>query len=114
MFSAVAMSVSGRLALKSFTASSALSRADGRRPILAKLKGARDRKKRETGKCEGRKSVAETSPATVALAKKLFRYHPKGQKRSLRDIAAEFETAGHITSAGTRYGSAAVRRMIAG
>jgi DNA invertase Pin-like site-specific DNA recombinase len=79
--------------------------------IVAKLKGARDRKKRETGKCEGRKSVAETSPETVALAKKLMRYHPKGQKRSLRDIAAELEAAGHLTGAGTRYGSAAVRRM---
>jgi hypothetical protein len=33
MFSAIAMWVTERPALKSFTASSALSRADGRRPI---------------------------------------------------------------------------------
>jgi hypothetical protein len=40
----------------------------------AKLRAARERKKRETGKCGGRRSVAEANPATVALAKKLARY----------------------------------------
>ena len=50
----------------------------------------------------------------VALTKKLARYPVNGRKRSLRDIAAELEAAGHVTSAGTRYGAAAVARMIAG
>ena len=71
--------------------------------LVAKLRAARERKKRETGKCGGRRSVAEANPATVAL----------GRRRSLRDVAAELETAGHLTSKGSRYGGAAVARMIA-
>ena len=57
-------------------------------------------------------SVAESSPRTVALAKKLARYPFHGQKRSLRDVAAELEAAGYVTSTGTCYGAAAVARMI--
>ena len=81
--------------------------------LAAKLKAALERKKAETGKCGGRRSVAETNPATVALAKKLARYPVNRRKRSLREIAAELETAGHLTSKGTAYGAAAVARMIA-
>jgi DNA invertase Pin-like site-specific DNA recombinase len=39
--------------------------------LVAKLKHARDRKREETGKCEGRKSYAESRPEVVALAKQL-------------------------------------------
>jgi hypothetical protein len=35
-----------------------------------------------------------------------------GRKRSLREVAVELEAAGHVTSTGTRYGAAAVARMI--
>jgi DNA invertase Pin-like site-specific DNA recombinase len=80
--------------------------------LVAKLKAARERKKAATGKCGGRYSVAASSPQTVALAKKLARYSLHGRKRSLRDVAAELEAAGHVTSTGTRYGAAAVARMI--
>jgi hypothetical protein len=38
----------------------------------------------------------------VALAKKLARYTLNGRKRSLREVAAELETAGH-TAKGKRY-----------
>jgi hypothetical protein len=38
---------------------------------VAKLRGARERKRREAGKCEGRKSHAERNPELVALAKRL-------------------------------------------
>jgi DNA invertase Pin-like site-specific DNA recombinase len=81
--------------------------------LVAKLRAARERKKRETGKCGGRMSVAEASPETVALAKKLARYPVNGRKRSLREIAAELEAAGHVTRKRTLYGAAAVARMIA-
>ena len=80
--------------------------------LVAKLKGARDRKKAVTGKCGGRKSYAERDPDMVALAKKLARYPVNGRKRSLRDVAAELEAAGH-TSKGKRYAATAVARMIA-
>ena len=80
--------------------------------LVAKLKAARERRKDTTGKCGGRPSLAESSPQTVALARKLRRYPLNGRKRSLREVAVELEAAGHVTSAGTRYGAAAVARMI--
>ena len=44
---------------------------------VAKLRGARERKRRDEGKCEGRKSHAEQNPELVALAKRLRRQKPK-------------------------------------
>jgi DNA invertase Pin-like site-specific DNA recombinase len=81
--------------------------------LVAKLKGARDRKKAFTGKCGGRKSYAERSPEMVALAKKLARYSVDGRKRSLRRIAEDLEAKGHVTGDGKRYAATAVARMIA-
>jgi hypothetical protein len=81
--------------------------------LVAKLRAARERKKAATGKCGGRKSYVERDAAMVALAKRLHRYPVNGRKRTLRDIAAELETAGHVSIAGTRYGAAAVARMVA-
>jgi DNA invertase Pin-like site-specific DNA recombinase len=81
--------------------------------LVAKLKGARDRKKAITGKCGGRKSYEERSPEMVALAKKLARYPVNGRKRSLRDVAAELEAQGYVTVDGKRYAATAVARMVA-
>ena len=80
--------------------------------LVAKLKGARDRKKAETGKCGGRKSYAERDAAMVAMAKKLARYPVKGRKRSLREIAAELEAGGHKTMNGKQFAATAIARMI--
>jgi DNA invertase Pin-like site-specific DNA recombinase len=52
--------------------------------LVAKLKGARDRKRRAGVKVEGRKSIAEQRPETIELARRLARTRPKGGKRSLR------------------------------
>src|SRR5271170_6080987 len=76
--------------------------------LVAKLRGARERKKAITGKCGGRKSYAERNPETVALAKKLSRYTINKRKRSLREIAAELEAAGHVAAGGKQYGAAAI------
>lgn len=81
--------------------------------LVAKLKGARDRKRAITGKCGGRKSYEERSPEMVALAKKLARYPVNGRKRSLREVAAELEAQGYVTVDGKRYAATAVARMIA-
>jgi DNA invertase Pin-like site-specific DNA recombinase len=81
--------------------------------LVAKLRGARQRKKAAAGKCEGRKSYIEAHPEAVALAKRLHRYPVDRRRRSLRDIAAELETAGHVTSAGRRYAATAIAKMIA-
>jgi hypothetical protein len=53
---------------------------------VAKLRGARERKRRMVGKCEGRKSMAELRPEVVELARKLKRRRPNP---SLRAISAE-------------------------
>ncbi|MGY3123601.1 DNA invertase Pin-like site-specific DNA recombinase [Bradyrhizobium sp. S3.14.4] len=81
--------------------------------LVAKLKGARDRKRRSGVKVEGRKSIAEQRPDTIELARKLARARPKGGKRSLREIAASLAEAGHTTKAGTPYAPTAVKLMLA-
>jgi DNA invertase Pin-like site-specific DNA recombinase len=81
--------------------------------LVARLKGARLRKKAATGKCGGRKSYQERDPEMVTLAKKLARYPVNGRRRSLRDVAAELESAGHVSATGERFAATAVARMIA-
>lgn len=83
--------------------------------LVAKLKGARDRKRRTGVKVEGRKSIAETDkgPELIALARSLARSRPKGGKRSLREISAELAAAGHTTKSGTPYAATAVKLMLA-
>lgn len=82
--------------------------------LVEKLRGARERKRRETGrKVGGRKNYAEMSPETVALAKKLRRYPVNGRLRSLQQVANELAEAGHLSSAGTPYTPTAVSRMLA-
>jgi DNA invertase Pin-like site-specific DNA recombinase len=75
---------------------------------VAKLKGARDRKRRESGKCEGRKSYAEKMPATVARAKAL---HAEGL--SYRRISAQLAAEGHLTGGGKPHAASAVQTMLA-
>jgi DNA invertase Pin-like site-specific DNA recombinase len=81
--------------------------------LVAKLRGARERKKALTGKCGGRQSYAERSPHAVALAKKLARYPTNGRRRSLREVASELEAQGHVSRAGKRYTATAIARMVA-
>lgn len=76
--------------------------------LVAKLKHARDRKRKATGgKVEGRKSMVEARPATVQMACELSFRHV-----SLRKIAAALATAGHLTAKGRPYSHTAVEAMI--
>lgn len=80
---------------------------------VAKLRGARERKRATGVKVEGRKSYIETAPEMVKEAKRLRRKSPKtGEQRSLREISAELASMGFVTSAGKPYGAEAIRRMI--
>jgi len=45
--------------------------------------------------------------------RQLRRKRPKGGQRSLREIAAELESAGHLNERGARYSAASVQHMIA-
>ncbi len=83
--------------------------------LVAKLKGARDRKRHATGKCGGRRSHAEARPDTVALARRLRRQNPVSHERmSLGRIAAELERLGHRNANGRRYAAQSIRSMVAG
>lgn len=83
--------------------------------LVKKLKAARDRKRATGAKVEGRKCLAETNPAAVALAKRLRRANPKtGRRMSLRKIARELQTAGHLNVNGRPFNPASIKAMIEG
>ncbi len=84
--------------------------------LVEKLRGARERKRRETGrKVGGRKNYAEIEggPQLIALVKKLHRYPVNGRRRSLREVSAALAEAGYLSSAGKPYTASAVSRLIA-
>jgi DNA invertase Pin-like site-specific DNA recombinase len=81
--------------------------------LVAKLKGARDRKRRAGVKVEGRKTLGETRPEVIELAHKLYRTLPKGGRRSLRTISAKLAAAGHTTATGKPFAATAVKLMLA-
>lgn len=78
--------------------------------LVAKLRHARDKKRAETGRCEGRTPV----PAEVVKeAKRLARVNPKtGERRSLRQIADELAKLGHTGPSGKPYYPTSVKLMI--
>jgi DNA invertase Pin-like site-specific DNA recombinase len=75
---------------------------------VAKLRGARDKKRATYGKCEGRKTYQEKNPEVVALAKELN----SSQRLSLRKISTELASRGHVTSKGKPYVASAVQSML--
>jgi DNA invertase Pin-like site-specific DNA recombinase len=82
--------------------------------LVAKLKAARDRKRKATGKCGGRKSHLEKRPEVVALAKSLRRKKPKGGQMSLRTISAELAAQGHLNEHGKPFNPNSIASMLEG
>jgi DNA invertase Pin-like site-specific DNA recombinase len=81
--------------------------------VVAKLKGARERKRVITGKkVEGRKSHAELRPELVALVRQLRRKRPKGGQRSLREISAELAARGIMNERGKPFSAASINSML--
>lgn len=82
---------------------------------VAKLKGARDRVRRQRGKCEGRKSYEEREGGEelVTLARELQR-NPNGRPHSLRKVAARLAERGFVTPSGRHYSASAVASMLSG
>jgi DNA invertase Pin-like site-specific DNA recombinase len=77
---------------------------------VAKLRGARERKRRKTGdKVEGRKSYAESNPDLVKLARELADRRPR---LFLRKISAELAVAGFTTPNSKGYSASAVQSML--
>ena len=77
--------------------------------LVAKLKAARDRKRKATGKCGGRKSHQEKRPAAVALAKALAR---QNGRLSLRAIAVELEAQGYVNEHGKPFNPKSIASML--
>ena len=66
--------------------------------LVNKLRKARERVRRERGRCEGRKPVADE---IVQEAKRLRRKNPRtGVQRSYREIAAELAALGYVGASG--------------
>jgi DNA invertase Pin-like site-specific DNA recombinase len=80
--------------------------------LVAKLAAARARKKAETGRCGGRRSLADTHPQAAHLAKQLRRKKPKGGVMSLRAIAAELAAQGYLNERGAPFNPRAVLEMV--
>jgi DNA invertase Pin-like site-specific DNA recombinase len=81
--------------------------------VVSKLKAARDRKRAETGKCEGRKSYLELNPALIREAKRLRRKNPvTGKRRSYRKISRELEAMGFVNGKGNPFAAAQIKRMV--
>jgi DNA invertase Pin-like site-specific DNA recombinase len=79
--------------------------------LVAKLRTARERGRAEGRKVEGRKSLAESRPEVVAMAREIGGRRPR---LSLRDIACELAAAGFTTPSGVSYSASAVSSMLAG
>ncbi|OKO70561.1 serine recombinase [Bradyrhizobium sp. NAS80.1] len=86
---------------------------------VAKLRGARERKRRKTGaRVEGRKTLAESHPEAVAMARQLREQSPR---MSLREISAALASEGIVTKpgkgkkrpGGVPYTASAVASMLA-
>ena len=72
--------------------------------LVAKLKAARVRKRKETGRCEGRKPISETNPELIAEARRLRRKNrASGKQRSYQRVADELFAMGFCTGAGKPY-----------
>lgn len=79
--------------------------------LVAKLAGARKRRRMEIGKCEGRKPLSETAPDAVAMARRLASVRKR--RPSLRAIAAELAAAGFTNERGRVYNPKSISAMLA-
>lgn len=69
-------------------------------------------KRVKTGRCEGRKPLAETKPEIVAMAKRLRRKGPERGQRSLRAIAADLAAGGYLNERGAPYSAKSIASML--
>lgn len=83
--------------------------------LVAKLRGARDRKSKELGRrVEGNHGYRVDSPYLIKEAKRLARKSPKtGKAKSLREIASELAQLGYTTANGRPFSASQVQRLIA-
>jgi DNA invertase Pin-like site-specific DNA recombinase len=79
--------------------------------MVAKLKAARDRKRKVSGKVEGRKAYIEREGG-LELVTRVKALRDRRPRLSLREIAAELEREGKVTAKGMRYSASAIQSML--
>ncbi len=79
--------------------------------LVAKLRAARNRKKTQNGKCEGRKSNAELRPDVVARAKELRKEKWPGVI-SLRQISQVLAGEGFVSASGHPFSPSRIKSML--
>ena len=82
--------------------------------LVAKLRGARQRKRATGAKVEGRKSIAEREGGAEAVALAKMLRSARKRRPSLRHIATELAKAGHCAKSGKPFSSSVVARMLGG
>jgi DNA invertase Pin-like site-specific DNA recombinase len=81
--------------------------------LVAKLRSARDRKREQMGRCEGRPPLAQANPEALKLARKLRRANSStGKRMSFRDIAVKLAAAGHTAKSGKPLSPSVVKRLL--
>jgi DNA invertase Pin-like site-specific DNA recombinase len=79
---------------------------------VAKLRGARDRKRKDGATRTRRDGGAKVEGRKVAEAKRLRRKRPKGGQRSYRQIATELLQAGYANSNGRPFSPSSIKAML--
>ena len=88
--------------------------------VVRKLKNGRIKARQDSEartlagkkKCEGRKSLRESSPDLLKEARKLYRKPPKGKRRTLEEVGIALFEMGYQTSKGNPFAPAQVKRLI--
>jgi DNA invertase Pin-like site-specific DNA recombinase len=81
--------------------------------LVHKLRHARERYRKEHGKCEGRKPHAELRPEVVAEAKRLRRASLKtGERLSYRKISNQLAAAGFVNELGKPFNPKSIKAML--
>ena len=88
--------------------------------VVRKLKNGRFKARQDSEtrtlsgkkKCEGRKSLRESSPDLLKEARKLYRKPPKGKRRTLEEVGIALFEMGYQTSKGNPFAPAQVKRLI--
>lgn len=80
---------------------------------VQRLRAGRDRRRAETGRCEGRKSHIELNADLLRQTRRLARRNPKtGRVRSLRQIADELSALGYVGKGGRPYSHTVIARIL--
>ncbi len=80
--------------------------------LVKKLRKARDRKRQEAGKCEGRKSYSEANPEVILEIKRLRRKPKGGNRMTYREVAEELNKAGFQTRTGKPFTGHIVQNIL--